>query len=39
MESNNLATFTDEKKKDKIKLDSSNKNNNNGGNIQKKKCC
>ena len=39
MESNNLATFTDEKKNDKIKLDSSNKNNNNGGNIQKKKCC
>jgi len=39
MESNNLATFTDEKKKDKIKLDSFNKNNNNGGNIQKKKCC
>ena len=30
MESNNLATFTDQKKNDKIKLNSSNKNNNNG---------
>jgi len=39
MESNNLATFTEQKKNDNIKLDSSNKNNNNGGNTQKKKCC
>ena len=39
MESNNLATFTDQKKNDNIKLNSSNKNNNNGGNTQKKKCC
>ena len=39
MESNNLATFTDQKKNDNIKLDSSNKNNNNGGNTQKRRFC
>ena len=39
MESNNLATFTEQKKNDNIKLDSSNKNNNNGGNTQKRRFC
>ena len=39
MESNNLATFTDQKKNDNIKLNSSNKNNNNGGNTQKRRFC